>query len=222
MFNNYRPSHYAYFYTIALLIVLSLACAGTTLTPKPYTEVVSPERTNPVIPPTDTSKSNLINPGTYIIGTDIKSGYYKGNAGNGFMETCYWARLKDLSGSVESILANDNSIGQFYIHIKETDYALETKCKVTFLESLPAPINEFPQDLIPGTYLVGIDIQLGTYKGQAGTDITDACYWARLNDVSEDINSIITNDNAIGQFYVQVLQKDFALTTKCHLKRVVD
>jgi tetratricopeptide (TPR) repeat protein len=71
----------------------------------------------------------------------------------------------------------------------------------------------------PGTYIVGKDIQPGTYKGQAGSDIMNSCYWARLSNVSGD-DDIIANDNATGQFYVQIKSSDFALQTRCELERI--
>lgn len=74
----------------------------------------------------------------------------------------------------------------------------------------------------PGTYLVGRNIQPGTYKGEAGSDILNACYWERLRDVAGDAGSIIANDNAMGSFFVQVLSTDFALKTNCSLVRVGD
>jgi hypothetical protein len=42
--------------------------------------------------------------------------------------------------------------------------------------------------------------------------------WARLSDVRGEISSIIANDNAIGQYYVQVTPSDFALETACDLE----
>lgn len=180
----------------------------------------TPRPTDTPVPPTATPDPNLIQPGTYLVGTDIRPGIYKGQAGYDLFASCYWARLRNLSGSLDAILANDNSIGQFYVEIKESDYAFETKCELRFLHYLPEPPTEFPQRIIPGTYLVGIDIQPGTYKGQAGTEITESCYWARLRNVSGEFGAIIANDNATGQFYVQVLPSDFALVTQCVLERV--
>lgn len=196
-----------------------------TNTPKPTNTpraTNTPRPTNTPLPPTATPDPNLVRPGTYIIGTDIQPGIYRGQAGYDLFASCYWARLKDLSGSLDAVLASDNSIGQFYVGIKESDYAFETKCELRFLPSLPEPPAEFPQRIMPGTYLVGIDIQPGTYKGQAGTEITESCYWARLRNVSGELGAIIANDNATGQFYVQVRPSDFALMTKCELERVGD
>jgi hypothetical protein len=49
-----------------------------------------------------------------------------------------------------------------------------------------------------------------------------SCYWARLNNVAGELESVIANDNAVGQFYVQVAASDFALSTACELERVGD
>lgn len=134
--------------------------------------------------------------------------------------SCYWERLKDLTGNFESILANDNSIGQYYIEVQSTDYALKTDCQLTRLPTIPAHTGEYPLVISAGTYLVGSDIQPGTYKGQGGNDITSSCYWERLRSVSGGFDSILANDNATGQYYVQVLASDFALKTACQLEWV--
>jgi hypothetical protein len=127
-----------------------------------------------------------------------------------------------LSGNFDAVIANDNSIGQFYVEIRDTDYAIETRCELVLLESLPASTGEFPNKIQPGMYLIGRDIKAGTYKGQAGSDITSSCYWSRLNNVSGEFDGIIANDNAIGQFYVLVSASDFALSTACEIERVGD
>lgn len=170
--------------------------------------------------PTETSNPNLINVGTYIVNTDISSGIYKGFAGEGLFGSCYWERLKDLTGSLESIIANNNSIGQFYVEVKDSDYAFATDCQMLRLDSIPEHIGEYPQIIVPGTYLVGSDIQAGTYRGQGGSDILGSCYWERVRSVTGELDAIIANDNATGQFYVQVLPGDFALTTDCELEWV--
>jgi hypothetical protein len=170
--------------------------------------------------PTETPNPNLLNPGTYLVGVDVQPGIYKGKAGTGLFGSCYWERLKDLTGTLDSILANDNSVGQFYVEVKNSDYALKTDCKLIRLDPIPEHTGEYPQTILAGTYLVGYDIQPGTYKGQAGSDVGGSCYWERLLSVSGDFDSILANDNATGQFYVQVLPSDFALKTACQLEWV--
>jgi hypothetical protein len=96
-----------------------LANVESTLPPvsteKPV-DVATTAPTNTPVPtatplPTETPNPNLVNQGTYLVGSDIQSGIYKGNAGEGLFSSCYWERLKDLTGSFDAILANDNSVG---------------------------------------------------------------------------------------------------------------
>jgi hypothetical protein len=189
---------------------------------QPAQAPATPRPTATSLPPTPTTNPNLVNPGTYIVGSDIQPGIYRGEAGRDLLDSCYWARLRDLSGQFDAILANDNSVGQFYIELAATDFALETSCQLVFLPSLPEPPADFPPTIQPGTYLVGIDIQAGTYQGQAGQDFSESCYWARLDSLSGGFESIIANDNAVGQFYIQVAASDAALNTRCELTRVGD
>jgi len=183
------------------------------------------EPTNPPDPtstpePTATPILGLVRIGTHIVGEDIQPGIYWGLAGEDLFDSCYWARLSDLAGELSSIIANDNAIGHYYVELRETDFALKTACELILLEH--APIREVQDVLTPGTYIIGRDIQPGRYQGQAGEEITETCYWSRLKDVSGSFESIIANDNAMGSYYVQVFESDFALNTACPLERVGD
>lgn len=63
-----------------------------------------------------------------------------------------------------------------------------------------------------GTYLVGADIEPGTYRS-AGTD---TCYWARLSGTSGNFEEIIANNFGAGQQVVTIDPSDAALeTTMC-------
>jgi hypothetical protein len=181
----------------------------------------STEPTQTPLPPTATEDPNLIKAGTFLVGAEIQPGIYRGYAGNDLFTSCYWARMKDFSGGLEALLANDNSIGQYYIEVRAGDQGLKTDCDLVPLASLPAP-TEFPQVIQPGMYLVGRDVQPGTYRGEAGTDFSDSCYWARLSNVAGELDGILANDNATGQYYVQVTASDFALSTGCQLERIGD
>lgn len=165
-------------------------------------------------PPTATQPSIVFSPGTYLVGADIEPGIYRGEAGSN--TTCYWARLEAPS----EVLVDNDSVGQFYIEIRSTDYAIETQCELVPLVSLPPGTGVYPQIIKAGMYLVGRDIQAGTYRGQAGDDSSTACYWERLSDVTGELDSIIANDFVEGQFDIQVTAGDFALSTTCDLTRV--
>ncbi len=168
-----------------------------------------------IILPRPTPDSS-VGPGTYRVGTDIDPGIYAGRAGLDLADSCYWARLEGISGALDDIIANDNAIGQFYVEVLSTDAFFETDCEVTPLADWPTPPTLL-ETLDPGTYIIGRDIASGTYRGEAGEDILDSCYWERLSGVTGTFDDILANDNAIGQFFVGVETTDYALNTRCEL-----
>ncbi len=211
-------------YTEAAKTLLAEFQKEEATTAPPTAEPVATNTPEPVKTPvpSPTENANLIKQGTHLVGPNIQPGLYIGQAGEGLFGSCYWERLKDLSGTFDAIIANENSVGKYYIEVKNDDFALKTDCELSYLPTLPPAVSEFPTDINAGTYLVGIDIQPGTYQGQAGTDILESCYWARLSNVAGGFDSIIANDNANGQYYAQVLPSDFAFSTACDLVRIGD
>jgi hypothetical protein len=69
-----------------------------------------------------------IDVGMYLVGIDIQPGLYQGAAGDSILESCYWQRMRDLKGTLGSIIANDNSTGQYYIQVAASDFALQSSC----------------------------------------------------------------------------------------------
>jgi hypothetical protein len=69
-------------------------------------------------------------------------------------------------------------------------------------------------------YIVGRDIQPGRYVGVGGDSIVDSCYWERLSCVQGTMACVIANDNAMGQFFVEVASSDFALSVRCGMEKV--
>ncbi len=207
----------------------STATSVPTKTPAPP-PVIIPTTTPEPIPtsapasqpePTATPAANTINPGTHRIGADAEPGLYMGIAGTSIHDSCYWARLSDLSGSFDSIVTSNNALGQFYVEVDTSDAALETDCVLSKVEEGKAVSFPIEDGLVPiGTYRIPDDLSPGLYRGEAGTDILDSCYWARLSDLSGSWESIITSDNALGQFYIEVDETDAALETDCALSKV--
>ena len=157
-----------------------------------------------------------IGPGTYLVGRDVTPGIYRGEAGTEVRDSCYWARLSGVSGDSSDTIANDIAKGQFYVEVMDTDKYLEIGCHIVPLDAWPIP--DAPLSKIgPGTYLVGRDVTPGIYRGEAGTEVRDSCYWARLSGVSGDSSDTIANDIAKGQFYVEVMDTDKYLEIGCHI-----
>ena len=204
--------------------------------------------------------SNIV-PGVYLIGRDIVPGTYRGEAGTGALDSCYWARLSGVTGEFSDLIANDNAVGQYFVSVEDSDFALSSSCALELVTparsatstpeteptqssiATPAPEAEPTQSSIatptpeatptqssmatptstpdsgfgPGTYQVGSDIQPGLYAGKAGTGPLDFCYWARLSGVSGEFSDLIANDNAMGQFYLEVLPTDKYLQVDCNI-----
>jgi hypothetical protein len=42
----------------------------------------------------------------------------------------------------------------------------------------------------PGTLAVGVDLQPGTYRAEAGTGVVHMCYWARLSNLAGGVATV--------------------------------
>ncbi|MGH3634767.1 MAG: hypothetical protein ACRDTS_11895 [Mycobacterium sp.] len=94
----------------------------------------------------------------------------------------------------------------------------------TVTVTYPPPPSPAPKTTIEtdGTYRVGIDIALGTYRsaGQSAEGESD-CYWARLNDLNP--THIIENNISTGPQVVTIQPKDAAfLTHSCQTWQKTD
>ena len=66
----------------------------------------------------DTADDGSTGEGTYLVGTDLAAGRYKGSP-DGDVDA-YWQISKDANG--DKIIANDNAGGQFYVTVRKGQY----------------------------------------------------------------------------------------------------
>jgi hypothetical protein len=92
---------------------------------------------------------------------------------------------------------------------------------VTITEEVMVIVTATPQIPVvqfkgPGMFLVGTDIEEGTYK------IEGECYWERLECLEGTFSCIISNGNVEGQGYVTILEKDIAFNTtrSCNFTKI--
>ena len=154
------------------------------------------------------SDENVISSGTHIVGEDIEPGVYQG------LGVSYWARLSGLGGSLDEIIANETPVGPTYVEIKESDEAFETMGGQWIKIDLDEYEEEESDEIGPGMYLVGKDIQPGRYK-----TADDSGYWARLKGLSGELDDIIANDNMAGGGYVEISGSDVAFYTTMHWEK---
>jgi hypothetical protein len=150
--------------------------------------------------PGPVSRFATIDDGTWEVGRDIKPGTYRTREPAFF---CYWARLKSFSGSLSSIIANDNLTGYGVVTIRSTDRGFETNGCPTWTKDL-SQVTESRTRFGEGTFIVGTDLRPGTYRNTGG----EFCYWARLRDFRGQLSSIISNDLASRRTIVTIRSTD--------------
>jgi hypothetical protein len=135
--------------------------------------------------------------GIHEVGVEVEPGLYRSSG------TGYWERLRDTSGGLDAIIANERTSGQAYVQIKETDgWFSTTRMEDWVLVSGAATgprATTFGGD---GMYLVGVDIEPGTYTS------TGDGYWERLKSAVGGVDGIIVNGNAKGTATVKIAKTD--------------
>lgn len=148
---------------------------------------------------TNEEKSDIkIKAGTYKIGTDLPAGEYLFFAkGMGYIEVA-----SDSTGSLESIISNDNVKGHRYITVNDGEYLKIRSGEAYAVADAPSVV---PEDGIytDGTYIAGKDIPAGEYKVTLNSSIGMG-YIEVSSDSRGTFDSIITNDNLMEDSYIIV------------------
>lgn len=145
------------------------------------------------------SKPNFSD-GIYQVGADIQPGTYRTREGS---PGCYYARLGGFSNELNDILANANTDAPAVVTIKPTDAGFESQGCGTWTKDLSA-ITESKTSFGEGAYIVGTDIDPGTYRSSGAS----GCYYARLRSFTGDLNSIIANANTDAPAVVTIKPTD--------------
>ena len=112
--------------------------------------------------------------GVFRVGTDILAGRYFSDPPQ---SGCYWERQRGSGGVSAEIIANrfvpyDGM--QYIVDILSSDVAFKTDAKCgTWFDS---PRHGAQSSIPPGIWLVGVQIEPGTYQTSSGA----GCYWERL------------------------------------------
>lgn len=126
--------------------------------------------------------------GTFQVGKDIQPGTYRTRSGS---PGCYWARLSGFGGTVDEIIANDNTDAPAVVTIASSDKGFESRDCGTWTQNL-SQITQSKTSFGDGTFIIGTDITPGTYKNTGN----QGCYYARLSGFGGTTDEIIANDNS--------------------------
>jgi hypothetical protein len=138
--------------------------------------------------------------GTFKVGTDIQPGTYRTRIGS---VGCYYERMKDFSNGVDSILDNDNTDSPAVVTILATDAGFKSSNCGTWTQDVTR-ITKSQTSFSDGIYIVGTDIQPGTYKSSGET----GCYWERMANFTGGIDTILANDNTDSTAIVTISATD--------------
>ena len=183
-----------------MLAVLAGCSSSTTGKASPQAATVTEAPKSGTEAPATTLALPGFGDGTHAVGKDIQPGTYR--AAN-VSSSCYWSRSSGFGGSLDEIIANENTSDPTLVTIAPTDVGFESNgCGrwTTDLSSITASRTAFDA----GTYVVGTDITPGTYRSAGG----DGCYWARLTGFGGTLPEIISNTNATGPTVVTIAAGD--------------
>lgn len=125
--------------------------------------------------------------GTFQVGKEIQPGTYRTRTGS---SGCYYARLKGFGGSVDDIIANNNTDAPAVVTIAASDKGFQSQDCGTWTKNL-SQVTTSKTPFGDGMYIVGTDIAPGTYKNTG----VQGCYYARLSGFGNTTDDIIANNN---------------------------
>jgi hypothetical protein len=135
-----------------------------------------------------------------VVGKDIQAGTYRTRHDS---SGCYFARLKGFGGTLDEIIANEDTNARAVVTIQAADKGFDSRNCDQWSSDLSA-ITTSKTSFGDGDFIVGTDMIPGTYRNVA----TTGCYYARLSGFGHTLNEIIANDNADGQAVVTIAASD--------------
>jgi hypothetical protein len=187
---------------LTLIFLLFISCSNTNKTPTPSKAPATTEN--------KTVKDKYIKAGMYKVGPDVPAGEYLLYSDGG---SAYFQVSKDSSGSLESIISNDNFQGTRYVTVKDGQYIELRSSKM--LPVSEAPVQE-PQSgqYKDGMYKVGRDIKAGEYKVKSSGS---SAYYEVASNSGGGIQSIVSNDNFEGEKYITVKDGQYLKLNGCSI-----
>ncbi|KZL94384.1 hypothetical protein [Clostridium magnum] len=140
-------------------------------------------------------KDDSIKEGMYKVGTDIQPGEYVVTSDtSGYVEV-----TKDSTGSLDSIVMNENIQGRVYVTIASGQY-FTTKNAKTYPADKAPKVTPTDNKLSSGQYKVGVDIQPGEYKVRS----SNGGYVEVSKSSKHGMGDIVSNDNFTGDKYITI------------------
>lgn len=185
---------------IAVIVILAAASSGSSNNQN-KSDTAAPSKISTNQPKTTAQNTSTqpqekaaFDDGTLVVGKDVQPGTYRTHGTDGSNFGCYWARLSGFGGTVDEIIANNGSYdkGPQVVTIASTDKGFETRGCGKWYSNL-SQVTASKTTFTSGIFIVGTDIDPGTYKSTGAKDST-SCYWARLSGFGGSLDEIIANN----------------------------
>lgn len=186
-----------WFWGIIIVIIIALASGGE--------ESTTPTSKTGDSNPTATAPENVFKSGMYKVGSDIPAGEYVLITDRG----AYFAVTSDSSGSLDSILANDNFNSRSIVSVSDGQYLELKGCKAYPFAEAPA-VDKSSGVLESGMYKVGVDIPAGEYKVES---VNSMGYIEVSANSNHTLDAIAANDNFEGSKYISVNDGQYLKTS---------
>lgn len=143
--------------------------------------------------------------GTYKVGSDIEAGEYFVYCTSDI--SCYFAVNSDSTGSLSSVVANDNIDTFAFISVEDGQYLEVSRGRFVKASDAPVPGPDSDGNYGPGMYRVGVDIPAGEYKVTSTN--SSGCYMEVSKDSKGTMYSIVSNDNIDTFAYITVSEGQY-------------
>ena len=145
--------------------------------------------------------------GTWQLGTDIDPGIYVSATPSADSFGCFWQRLSGLGGTSEDTIAVVFTYHRSIVEIPASDAAFNSEGCTDWVPLADAisPISSIPD----GMWLVGEEVTPGRYVAPGG----ETCYWARLSDFRQELDSYKSNYFGSGRQVIEIETSDVGFET---------
>lgn len=147
--------------------------------------------------------------GMYKVGSDIDAGEYYVTCEN--YVGAYVEVAKDSSGTIDSIVANNNVNTFTFITVSDGQYFTVTGGEFVKAEDAAVPGADLNNTYMAGMYRVGTDIPAGEYKVNSTSEY--GAYVEVAKDSLHTIDSIVTNENVSTSTYITVSDGQYLTVT---------
>jgi hypothetical protein len=149
-----------------------------------------------------------IKSGQYLVGTEIKPGFYRTNSNN-----CYYSRLSGFSSGIGDIISiGSTGANGGAIEILGTDKGFSSRCTWYRIDpSVLATPTATKSTIASGMWFVGAEVKPGIYRTAA-----KGCYYSLLSGFQGEIDDIIVNGSSGDNGGIlEITATDKAISSRC-------